>query len=72
MTEWTVTVANSEKVLISFVLNVGVDDEGVLVNFVRIGGDASLLCTIRESHHILEKVRVLLGWFHLLLQIFID
>ena len=46
MTKWTVTVANCEKVLISFILNVGVDDEGVLINFVWIRGNASFLRSI--------------------------
>ena len=56
MTKWPMPVANCEKVLVRLVLNVCVDDEGVLVHFVGIGWDASFLSTVGKSHDVLKKV----------------
>lgn len=49
-------VANSEEVLPSFPVDVGIDEKGVLVDFGRIAGNVSLLGPIRKPHHVFEKV----------------
>jgi hypothetical protein len=36
-------------------VDVGIDDEGVLVDLAAVGGDVPLLGAVREPHDILEE-----------------
>lgn len=56
MAERTMPITNGKKVLPSLAIDVGIDDEWVLIDFATVGRDIALLCAIGKSHNILEKV----------------
>lgn len=56
MPEGSMAIAHSEEVLPGFGIDVGVDDEGILVDLAAVGGDVSLLGAIGEAHDILEEI----------------
>lgn len=63
MPKWSMPITNCKKVLPGFAVQIRSQDMSILVDFIWIGRDATLLGSVGESHDVLEKIILL--FFHL-------
>ena len=68
MSERTVSIADGKKMLPSMVVEVGINDEVVLVDLPRVGWDVPLLCPVGKSHDIFKKILIFTLFLYVLSQ----